>query len=164
MSILSNTLPAIVPALTKRIGRPRTVIDVGAGVRPADWFGARHICVEPSVKYAAVLRKHGYETINETAIEGLPSCPEADVVLMFDVIEHMEREEALESIALARAKGRVFIYTPLGFVEQNTDDWGYGEHGWQTHRSGWTPADFAGWRIVMAKKNEGFLAICAAGL
>jgi hypothetical protein len=49
------------------------------------------------------------------------------------------------------------IYTPNGFVPQDEDKWGLGQVEWQTHRSGWTPDDFDGWKIIEGK--EGFAAI-----
>lgn len=156
--LYEHTLVKDLPGLRNLLPSPKTVIDVGAGLRPADWFGARHICIEPSVVYAEKLREEGYDVMEGTALEMLPLCPEADLILLLDVIEHMTREEGDNVLHLALMSGAsVAVYTPYGFKEQDTDEWGYGEDYWQTHRSGWTPEDFPGWRILRGK--EGFAAV-----
>lgn len=158
-TLFEHTLVDDFGKLRRYIGEPDTVIDVGAGLRPALWAKAgRHICIEPCQVYADVLREHGIEVIEKRALDGLPIAPEADLVLMLDVIEHMEKDEGLAAIALALVKGRrVIVYTPNGFVEQESDNWGYGQDEYQRHRSGWMPEDFAGWKIL--RSREGFAAI-----
>lgn len=141
-----------------------SVIDVGAGIRPMQWYRpGRHVCVEPHEPYAAVLRSAGYEVVVGRAADVLGGM-DADAVYLLDVIEHMERAEALRAIELACAVARkqVVIYTPLGFLEQTHDAWGMGGEHWQTHRSGWTPADFRGWStetFSLAGVPRGFYAL-----
>ena len=60
-----------------------------------------------------------------------------EVVVAFDVLEHLERQDGLRLLAAMEqiAARRVVVFTPNGFVSQ-------GERGgnpWQVHRSGWTP-------------------------
>jgi hypothetical protein len=70
----------------------------------------------------------------------------------------MDRDEANEVLVAAyEAAPRIIVYTPNGFLEQTEDCWGLGQHDWQKHRSGWTPDDFAGWKII--EGPEGFAAI-----
>ena len=138
----------------------RTVIDVGAGVRPMQWYRpSHHLCVEPYGPYADILEQHGYEVERGTALAVLPAA-RADAVYMLDVIEHMEKAEALEVIALAQASAlaQVVVYTPLGFMPQEHDNWGLGGEHWQTHRSGWTPEEFQGWKIL-PHGRRGFYAL-----
>jgi len=124
-----------------------TVLDIGAGVRPMQWYKpARHICVEPHGEYADRLAAAGYEVVRQTALEALQEPREGHAVYLLDVIEHMDKDEALEVIALAqRGAAQVVIFTPYGFMEQGDDLWGLSGEYWQTHRSGWLPEEFPGW-------------------
>lgn len=152
----------------------RTVLDIGAGIRPMQWYTPeRHVCVEPFGPYCEVLREAGYAVWRGDAFSIL----EASYMLAFateafyllDVIEHMGREDATYIVNRCTdlATKQVVIYTPLGFVEQTTDAWGMGGEYWQTHRSGWMPGDFReayGWRTALhvpedAEAPEGFFAI-----
>lgn len=133
-----------------------SVLDVGAGVRPMQWYKpARHVCLEPYGPYADRLEAAGYEVRRRTAQEGLE---DADGIYLLDVIEHMEKDAALAVIeeAKARARVQVVIYTPLGFMEQNEDNWGLGGHEWQTHRSGWLYPDLPGFDFE--RFGRGFFA------
>ena len=64
---------------------------------------------------------------------------------MFDVLEHMERDEGEKVVKLLEGFNQAVIFVPLGFQEQDHDPWGYEEHDLQTHKSGWTPDDFKDW-------------------
>ena len=158
--------------LTKHIApRPKTlidcetVIDVGAGLRPFQWYTPkRHICVEPYEPYCERLRAAGFEVVTETAVVALAHLT-ADAIYMLDVIEHMTKEDATAVIELAlkAAKRQVVVYTPHGFMPQEVDHWGLGGHFWQKHRSGWLPREFPGWSIDLyyapkRKAPEGFFA------
>lgn len=139
----------------------QTVLDVGTGVRPMQWYKpARHQCVEPCEAYAAVLRAAGYGVLMDesgrslTALEalrGVMHTPDLsfEAIYLLDVIEHLEKDEGREVLRLAQqvATVQIVVFTPDGFKAQTTDAWGYGEHAWQTHRSGWTESDFLGWRV-----------------
>lgn len=69
-----------------------------------------------------------------------------DLVLMLDIIEHLEKAESLALIETASriAKVAVIVETPEGFVPQNIDIWGHGGDEWQTHRCGWEKAELEG--------------------
>ncbi|MFH1353986.1 MAG: class I SAM-dependent methyltransferase [bacterium] len=62
-----------------------------------------------------------------------------DLVLALDIVEHLEKDEALDMIKQCEeiAKKAVIIETPKGYVPQNIDILGHGGHEWQTHRCGW---------------------------
>lgn len=159
----------------------RTVLDVGAGIRPMQWYTPeRHICVEPFGPYCEVLREAGYEVwqgdafslVDPGSTPSMPvaSCPVTpEAFYLLDVIEHMDREHATYIVnrCAALATTQVVVYTPLGFVGQTTDAWDMGGDYWQTHRSGWTPEDFleaGGWRTELftpqgRERPEGFFAI-----
>jgi len=141
-----------------------TVLDVGAGVRPMNWYKpTRHICVEPCEQYAKHLTEAGYEVIGKTALEALRTKRKGHAVYLLDVIEHMEKNDALEVIRLAQIGARqVVLFTPVGFMEQDSDGWGLGEDSWQTHRSGWLPREFPDWQTSFY--GRGFYAIWTSTL
>ena len=140
--------------------RVQRVLDVGAGIRPMEWYRpAEHICVEPYPPYAAKLKLAGYKVIEATALATLPEA-KTDSIYLLDVIEHMDKDEGWEVIRLAivAARVQVVVYTPEGFMEQDEDHWEMGGDVWQKHRSGWVPEDFGGWKTI--SDGRGFLAIC----
>ena len=63
--------------------------------------------------------------------------PTYDVVFMVEVIEHMDKQAALELID--QIPGRIVICTPEKFFHQHVDG-----HPWERHVSHWTRADFEG--------------------
>jgi SAM-dependent methyltransferase len=77
-----------------------------------------------------------------------------DAVLMLDVLEHLERLDALGLLrrAEAIARKKVLIFTPNGFLPQDP----YEGNPYQRHLSGWTAAElrdrgyrvsgFGGWK------------------
>lgn len=69
-----------------------------------------------------------------------------DLVLALDIIEHLEKAEALALIADCEriARDAVILETPLGYVPQNIDIQGHGGDVWQTHRSGWEAEELEG--------------------
>lgn len=137
-----------------------SVLDVGAGVRPFSWWKPSvHVCVEPFGPYCDVLRAAGFVVIQTTAEDALQTW-RADSVLLLDVIEHMDQAtgELVIQLAQAAARRQVVVFTPLGFMPQDQDAWGYGNHEGQRHKSGWTPADFPGWQID-CQDAQNFFAI-----
>ena len=62
-----------------------------------------------------------------------------DLVLVLDIIEHLEKAESLNLLKQCEeiARKAVIVETPRGFIPQNIDILGYGGHEFQTHRSGW---------------------------
>lgn len=148
-----------------------SVCDIGPGIRPMTIFkAARHICIEPHGEYADVLEQMGFPVIRKGALEGLRLIEPVDSVFMLDVIEHMEKDEGRQvlELALAKAKQQVVVFTPLGFCKQEytageKDAWGMNGMHWQTHRSGWLPEDFPGWRVEVDPTFHGDRggALCA---
>lgn len=148
------------------------VLDIGAGIRPMNWYDPSvHICVEPYDVYVDRLRAAGYEVAQGTALAALRDMQRknltTDAIYLLDVIEHMDKDEGLEVIELAKeyARIQVVIYTPWGFVEQTEDEWGLGGDYWQTHRSGWLPEDLPGFDCYEYRprgETEGFYGVFTA--
>jgi hypothetical protein len=73
------------------------------------------------------------------------SLPSYDLILMIDIIEHINKNEAKEMLKYFLSRGsRIIIATPLKFFEQSLYESEY-EH----HVSHWTSKDFA----ALAKIN-----------
>lgn len=133
------------------------LLDVGPGVRPQRFVSCRrHVCLEAHGEYCNVLRANGFETIQAEVPAGLADIEiPIDTAVAIDVVEHLTREDGLAMIAemVRLARQQVLIFTPLGFMPQDggkdADPWGYQGQRWQVHRSGWTPADFPGWRCFV---------------
>lgn len=141
--------------ILKTIGFSDILVDVGAGVRPCLLPCRKRILIEPHYEYVEVLKNHGYEVWQGTALERLPEAPREATVLCLDVIEHMTRLEGDALLKLLRGFKRAVIYTPDGFVEQETDEWGYKGEFWQKHRSGWEREDFPDWDVYRIHHPDG---------
>lgn len=79
-----------------------------------------------------------------------------DLILMCDVIEHFNRDDALKLLAVARQKAKwVLVSTPDGEYPQGA------MHGndAETHRSTWRPADFAALGAFTHEIRSTFLAL-----
>lgn len=62
-----------------------------------------------------------------------------DCAILFDVIEHFEREDFLKFLPkLEKIVKKILIITPNGYIDQDE----YDSNPYQIHRSGWTVDDF----------------------
>ena len=140
-----------------------TTLDIGGGIRPQTIFPGHTTVLEPHAEYREWLATNRPD-VDVVAGEW------ADAMRLFkplsfahvtllDVIEHVEKGEALALLnkTLDLARISVVVFTPLGFIEQNPGEGGldaWGLHGgeWQRHRSGWCRRDFEGWRVVVNDK------------
>jgi len=143
-----------------------SVMDIGCGLRPQTLIHSPSVlvCVEVHDEYIAELRRRFAGTTTVILQGQVPGClavlPDRciDTVVMLDFIEHLERDDGLRALQECErlARRQVVVFTPLGFMPQDesgeTDGWGlHGTH-WQTHRSGWTPADFdERWHVVACR-------------
>jgi O-antigen ligase/SAM-dependent methyltransferase len=129
-----------------------SVLDVGCGSRSplADVRGSfRSVGVDahrPSIQ--ASRRAQIHDDYLEQQVTELDAEPGSfDAVVLLDLIEHLERDDARALLERAEriARRRVVVSTPNGFVPQD----GYGDNAWQVHRSGWTVADLEqrGYRV-----------------
>ena len=80
-----------------------------------------------------------------------------DSVTLIDVIEHFEKEVALEILSQVEeiATKKVILFTPRGFFQQlDVDHYDLGGESYQRHRSGWDVEDFEkiGYNVVIFSK------------
>jgi len=156
------------PLAVRELQSVEVLLDIGCGIMPQRYVRPLvHVCCEPFGQYVGVLQDkvrgecdRRYIVLNATWGEAVRMFPErsVDSVFLVDVIEHVEREEAM---ALLKATERICrrqlaLFTPLGFMPQHHEDgkdaWGLDGGTWQEHKSGWQPGDFdATWRIFAAK-------------
>ena len=140
----------------------RTVLDVGCGVGATltEFCCPIKIGVDayrPYLEHA----KYGEQFIklNLTAerLSELFLPKSLDSVTLIDVIEHFEKEVALDVLRQVEdiAAKRVIVFTPRGFFQQlDVDHYDLGGESFQRHRSGWEVEDFQklGYNIVIFSK------------
>ncbi|MBI2482143.1 MAG: class I SAM-dependent methyltransferase [Candidatus Vogelbacteria bacterium] len=142
----------------KKIITTDIVLDIGCGINPEQMIiPAVHICYEPFQEYIDYLQNkirgqfdRVYLVLKGTWKDAIETFPDksVDTVFLIDVIEHLDKEEALDLLKQMEkiARVQIIIFTPLGFMPQHHSDgkdaWGMNGGSWQEHRSGWLPEDF----------------------
>jgi hypothetical protein len=159
-SSFASQIPIIVHLMSKL--RPQSVLDIGKGfgkygfllheycgvdysVRPKPNLSLREqscVAVDAVESNPAYLWPHlnqFYRTVYSGRIESLyKSLPVYDVVLMADVIEHLQKPDALSILRHFIGSGSsMVIATPRAFFQQE-----FFESADERHVSHWTPADF----------------------
>jgi SAM-dependent methyltransferase len=130
--------------VTAELASCESVLDVGCGKRsplaavPGDY---RSVGVDAHAPSLAASRSAGlHDDYLEQDVRKIDVPDRSfDAVAMFDLIEHLDREEGVELLRRAERIARrvVVLTTPNGFVDQD----GYDGNELQRHRSGWTVAD-----------------------
>jgi SAM-dependent methyltransferase len=141
-------IPRVVDVIAREA--PRSVLDVGAGYGKYGVLAREYAPVErlDAIDIAAPrypVYDHTYVGDLRAIDRLLPAdAPRYDLALFLDVIEHLEKPEAMAlTDALVRRCARVLITTPLGFRPQEVPGLPF-----ETHRSGWYPWDFRHhWRV-----------------
>lgn len=156
------------PVALRHLKPAGSVLDIGCGIQPQRYVRpATHICCEPFIQYVEHLQDkiaheqdRSWVVLNATWAEATRIFParSVDTVMLVDVIEHLEKEEALGLLQATEriARRQVAIFTPLGFLPQEHTDgkdaWGLDGAQWQEHKSGWQPEDFGeGWEVFVTK-------------
>jgi hypothetical protein len=159
------------PVALKKFETANILLDIGCGIMPQTYIDPSvHICCEPFPQYVNVLqekirknennRSSNYVVLNMTWSEVIKAFPKdsVDTVILVDVIEHLEKKEALDLLKQTEfiARHQILIFTPLGFLPQSHPDgrdaWGLDGGAWQEHKSGWLPDDFdSTWEIIATK-------------
>ena len=82
-----------------------------------------------------------------------------DLVVLGDVIEHLEKEAGRTLLAQLLTRNRsVLLTTPVDFFEQGA----IGGNPYERHRSHWTPSDFSEWQADV-DLNGGALTVALQG-
>lgn len=134
------------------LARPhRKVLDVGPGLGKYGLLLREYLndppriidAVEVESSYVTRRLRAVYDNVFVADVLTMPrdALAEYDVVLMVDVIEHLEKDAGLE--LLGRIPGRVVICTPAEFFSN-----GPGLPPSEEHRSLWSAADFAAIRTI----------------
>lgn len=134
------------------IGQAQSVLDIGCGIGEYLQYtrsGQRVVAIEPHIPYLqkANARAPWAEFHNTDALTYLRNASEQfDLVLLIDVVEHLDEPEARQLVreAIAHAKGAVLSLIPIGTHEQHDDAWNMGGEFWQTHRSTWNEVNVRG--------------------
>jgi SAM-dependent methyltransferase len=133
-------------ALARALAGCRSVLDVGCGAGSplADFAAGRFtVGVDLSMPDLAAARRAGTHAAlvraDARALAAVFRPASVDAVVALDLIEHLERAEALALLdALARvARRRIVVFTPNGFVPQPPAP----ENPHQAHRSGFDVAE-----------------------
>lgn len=158
----------LISAATALLQPTQIVLDIGCGIRPQRLIRPEvHICCEPFMQYVECLQKlvrqepdRNFVILNATWDQAVQIFPpkSVDTVILNDVIEHLEKEDAKRLLKATESLTRrqIAVFTPLGFMPQHHPDgkdaWGLDGGLWQEHRSGWQPEDFDGsWEVFVTK-------------
>lgn len=137
--------------------RPSSVLDIGVGFgkygmllreylkfwSPADDLGTRSEIIdgiEAFESYITPGQKYYYDSIYiGNALDVLPSLQHYDLILLIDVLEHLDAEEGNRLLTLCQKKaGHILISTPIKMNVQGTV---YG-NDYEIHKYQWKPKDF----------------------
>ncbi len=130
-------------------GKIKTILDVGCGLSLKSQYVEAEVRVGVDIHRPFLERIETtvpYVVINEDvlSLDKLFLPRSFDLVLLLDIVEHLEKEDALRLLEMVEAIARVavIVETPKGYVPQNIDIWGWGGDIYQTHRSDWHPEEF----------------------
>lgn len=168
MAVTWLSADRLFPAVINKFEKAEVLLDIGCGILPQKYVRPIvHICCEPFTQYVEHLKEkvkkefdRSYVIVNATWSEAVKVFPSGsvDTVFLVDVIEHLEKDEALNLLKQTEsiAKNQIALFTPLGFLPQHHSDgkdiWGLDGAAWQEHKSGWLPEDFdESWEIYASK-------------
>ena len=135
--------------LVENLGDYSTLLDLGCGPKSPirlipnrqDKFTVGIDSFAPYLEASKIKRIHNqYYQMDIRKMDILPKI--FDVVMAFDVLEHLTKEEGEKLIADMEliAIKRVVIFTPNGFIKQDMSD----DNPNQVHKSGWTVKEMRG--------------------
>jgi hypothetical protein len=140
-SIISKVVPSMPHLLARHLAGIGSVLDLGCGPKsPISNIetGGEKVGIEAFESYVTAARaSHTHDHIRHQTFSDLEVPPKSfDAVVMLDVIEHLERDEAMALIRTAEsiARKKVVISSPNGFIHQHALD----GNPLQQHLSGWT--------------------------
>jgi len=126
-----------------------SVLDLGSGIRP----NAGVVLLNPSLHvdvytpYLDAIKNRSMTLLLDLS-NGLDNfiASSYDVVLLLDVLEHLQKAAALNLLAEAKriARKKVIVFTSDGFLPQEVDAWGKGGDTYQRHRCGFVRSELEG--------------------
>ncbi len=127
------------------ISQGKRILDIGCGIGDyLKYTSADQIvhAVEPHAPYIEKA-KEKYPWVKFHNCDGIQffenNLEHFDVIVMFDVLEHLCEDKAIELLERAKNQCNVIVaQIPIGDHHQDEDIWGLGGEFWQTHRSIWT--------------------------
>ncbi|MHC4570813.1 MAG: methyltransferase domain-containing protein [Planctomycetota bacterium] len=123
-----------------------SVLDIGCGV--GDYLekytnsSQRVVAVEPYLPYLEEAKRKApwaeFKSMDALTYFGQTD-EKFECVLLIDVVEHLEKNEAIQMVqeAIKHCDKIVFCQTPFGKHEQDYDPWDMGGDYWQSHKSTW---------------------------
>jgi len=128
----------------------KSVVDYGCG-------DCRHLAMLPSTmsRVGVDLVHHGPPPEGVVLITAdIRSVSEtADVALLVDVIEHLEKSDGLRLVdELKKRHKTIIVFTPKGFWDNKDGEAAYPDNPLQKHLSGWEPEDLPGFDIDITTK------------
>jgi 2-polyprenyl-3-methyl-5-hydroxy-6-metoxy-1,4-benzoquinol methylase len=144
VSLIGNLAPKRVLDVGCGFGKygvlAREYLDVAAGrLGPSEWQ-VKLVGIEGFANYRNPIHDFAYTEVHYgDALDLLPTLGEFDLVLILDVIEHLDKPRAQQLVrdALARSPA-VVVSTPIDFFEQGAE---FG-NPYEIHRSPWGRGDF----------------------
>ncbi len=127
------------------------ILDLGSGpcsdyLRNRKFRGKDITCLDVFGPYLKECQKLGYKTLHLDASKILENFKPAafDIILAIDFLEHLEKERGLKLLKDMEkiSRRQILIFSPLGFVPMDIDNFGYDNTYFQTHRSAWSQEDF----------------------
>ncbi len=162
------TRPQLNQEIWHHIKKVDVVLDIGCGIRPQGFMKPDlHICYDPCEEYINVAQKIFERKTNMMFLKGDAKVAigaigenSVDSVFFLDVVEHINKPEAIELLQRCKslARSQIVVFTPLGFYKRDygnneRDGWGLKGGKWETHISAWSPNDFDdSWEILACKK------------
>lgn len=127
----------------------REYTDVNKGRCNAKQWQVRIDGIEIFPAYQSVLWAAYTKVYVGNALDVLPKLGNYDLIMAIEVLEHILKADALRLMAMIKAKSRNFIASYSNSVSVPV----FGNKAEQ-HISKWTPADFAGCRLVCASPDK----------
>lgn len=134
-----------IPSLFSNLPKVESILDVGCGLSLKSKFISAQIRVGVDIYpeyFKHIESKVPYVVIKYDArkLDEIFMPKSFDLVIAFDIIEHLKKPEAKKMIKMCEkiARKAVVLETPNGMVHQNLDITGLGGHEFQTHWCGWT--------------------------
>lgn len=141
------------------VSKEDIVLDIGCGLMQST-FGLEckdHVGFEVYEPYIKILKSAGID-VNNADITNIEFQSKADVALILDVIEHMQKSDGLKLIdQLKTVVNKIIIYTPKEFVSNDGDL----TNPYQEHKCLWTEEEFKlmGFETQLTKIDGNILAI-----